>query len=580
MNIVLKIKKNFLNLYQTKFILFFISIPFILHQFYYIRLGGVTWDETLDIYGSGKNIEKFKLFIANEEIIEPSTLVAQYFGQLIKLPIYIISQSEGAVNLFSKIFETIFQDESSYIESFFNLRHYLLNIYVFFSIFIIFNLLNKIIHESKISLLIIFFIFWNPIFIGHAMFNLSDIPMAIQIFIASLTYIYLILHQEPHRKNFFVVGIFFGLALLTRISAAAFLLPLGLYFLIVKRKEKKFIHLIFNHFYILISAFIVLVLGSPGAFIDPVHYINGLINAQFTGQEFNGYFPMNGKMLFSLDWNPEYLLNLFLYKLPIVILIFTLLGFSKLRQIKSHLFRYSFLFILYTYIAHEIFRPSVFNYFRHYIFLIPFFCVISGFAFHSLIENKKQNFQLISFIAILFYFVFTQFGLEQYKYVYVNEFVDEDLIGIECSESYELNGCGYWQTDYYGFSGKQTIEIVENLNIENVYICQPGHSYSLYIESNDYWKINNGNPDFDDYAFWDQYIYLYNIDHFNEFLEINPKGYFYALAIHSPGYKTCSLERVSTDIFDIDCKIEEVVTTKLRGTSINLNYIHYCEYTT
>lgn len=543
-------------------------------------MGGVTWDETLDIYGSGKNIEKFKSFIANEELIEPSTLVAQYFGQLIKLPIYVVSKSERAVDLFSMIFETVFQEESSYIEAFFNLRHYLLNVYVFLSIFIIFYLLNKIIHESKISLLILFFVFWNPIFLGHAMFNLSDIPMAIQIFIASLIYIDLIVYKEPSRKDFFIVGVFFGLALLTRVSAAAFLLPLGIYYLIVKRKEKNLIQSIGNHFYTLISAFIVLALGSPGAFIDPMHYINGLINAQFTGQDFYGYLPLNGKMIFSLDWNPEYLLNLFLYKLPIVILIFTLIGIFKLRQIQSHLFRYSFLFITYTYIAHELFRPSVFNYFRHYLFLIPFFCVIAGFSFFSLIKNKSQIFQLISLFAILSYFVLTQFGLEQYKYVYVNEFVDEDLITIECSESYDLNGCGYWQTDYYGFSGKQTIDIVENLNIENVYICQPGHSYSLYIESNDFWKINNGNPDFDDYIFWDQYKYIYNIDHFNEFLEINPSGYFYTLNIHSPGYKTCGLENVSTEFFEIDCKIEEVVTTQLRGTPIYLNYIHYCEYTT
>ncbi len=573
-------KNKFLNFNLTKLLLFFISIPFILHQFYYIRKGGVTWDENLDIYGSGKNIEKFKFFITNQEIIEPSTLVAQYFGQLIKLPIYIVSQSEGAVNLFSKILEMIYEEESLYIESFFNLRHYLLNLYIFLSIFIIFNLLNKIIDNSKISLLIIFFIFWNPIFVGHSMFNLTDIPMAIQIFIASLIYIHLILYNQPHRRDFFIVGIFFGLALLTRISAAAFLLPLGIYYLLVKRKDKKLIQSIANHFYILLSAFIVLVLGSPGAYVDPMHYIEGLIIAQFTGQDFYGYFPMNGNMLFSLDWNPEYLLNLFLYKLPIVILIFSLIGFFKLRKIQSHLFRYSFLFISYTYIVHEIFRPSVFNYFRHYIFLIPFFCVIAAFVFYSLIENQSQNFKLVSFFVILFYFGFTQFGLEQYKYVYVNELVNEELVSTECTDSYELNGCGYWQTDYYGFSGKQTAEIVESLKIENVFICEPGHSYSIYIESNDYWKVNNGNPDFDDYGFWDQYTYIYNIDHLNKFLEINPSGYFYALAIHSPGYKTCNLGRVKADFFDLNCKIEEIITTKLRGTPINLNYIHYCEYRT
>ena len=573
-------KNKLLNSNLTKLTLFLISITFIVHQFYFITKAGVTWDETLDVNGSGKNIEKFKFFITNQEIVELSNQTGQYFGQLIKLPIYLVSKSEVLVIYFSNILEFIFQIEFLYIDSFFILRHYLLNLYIFISIFVVSRFLNKVINNSRIALLIIFFIYWNPIFIGHSMFNLTDIPMAIQIFIASLIYIYLMLYQEPKVKDYFIVGIFFGMALITRISAAAFLLPLGIYFFLVKRKDKKLILLIFKHIYILISALIVLVLGSPGIFIDPIHYINGLIKAQFTGQDFSAYIPMNGKYLFSLDWNPEYLLNLFLFKLPIVILILTFFGFFKLRDINSHLFRYSFLFIIYTYISHELYRPSVFNYFRHYIFVIPFFCVISGFVLYSLIENKSQSFQLASVFVILYYFIFTQFGLGQYKYVYVNEFVNEELISVECLDLNELNGCGYWQTDYYGFSGKQTIEIVENLKIENVYICEPGHSYSIYIRSNDFWKVTNGNPDFNDYIFWDQYTYIYNIDHFNEFIESNPSGYFYALAIHSPGYKTCNFDRVKATTFDLNCRVEDVVSTRLRGTKINLNYIHYCEYTT
>ena len=33
----------------------------------------------------------------------------------------------------------------------------------------------------------------------------------------------------------------------------------------------------------------------------------------------------------------------------------------------------------------------------------------------------------------------------------------------------------------------------ENLKLDNVFICEPGHSYSLFIKGNDYWKINNGS---------------------------------------------------------------------------------------
>ena len=138
----------------------------------------------------------------------------------------------------------------------------------------------------------------------------------------------------------------------------------------------------------------------------------------------------------------------------------------------------------------------------------------------------NQNFKIIFFASVLIYSIYTQTGLQQYKYIYVNELVNEKVISIDCIDSYEFNGCGSWQTDYYGFSGKETIQIVENLQLDNVYICVWGHSYSLFINGNDYWKINNGNPDFDDYGFWEQYDFIYNIDHFNEFINKNSQVTF------------------------------------------------------
>ena len=219
-------------------------------------------------------------------------------------------------------------------------------------------------------------------------------------------------------------------------------------------------------------------------------------------------------------------MSLFLYKLPLVVVIFLAIGLFKLNVINSHLFRYSYIFLIYVLLVHEIYRPSVFNYFRHYLFLIPFVCIPAAYVFINLIDGKSKTFKIIFFASVLIYSIYTQTGLQQYKYIYVNELVNEKVISIDCIDSYEFNGCGSWQTDYYGFSGKETIQIVENLQLDNVYICEPGHSYSLFINGNDYWKINNGNPDFDDYGFWEQYDFIYNIDHFNEFINKNSQGNF------------------------------------------------------
>ena len=181
-------KNRIFNLNVNIVSLFIISITFIFHQFFYILKGGQTWDEILDVYGSGKNIEKFKLFITNQEVQELSNISAEYYGQLIKLPIYLVSKSESINNLFSKLVQTINSQETLYVESFFNMRHFLLNIYVFISIYLIYFFCNKLTKAPEITVILLFFIFSNPIFIGHSMFNLTDVPFAIQLFLASLIY--------------------------------------------------------------------------------------------------------------------------------------------------------------------------------------------------------------------------------------------------------------------------------------------------------------------------------------------------------------------------------------------------------
>jgi len=566
------------NYMQNNWILILLSLSFITHQFYYILKGGNTWDENIDIYGTGKTIEKFKYFITNQEMSEFSNFTAEYFGQLIKLPIYVISKSQPINNIFLEFLQLILEKELLYIESFFYLRHYLLNFYIFISIFIMYYFLNKVTRSVNLTLLVLFFIFSNPIFIGHSMFNSTDIPYAIQLFLASIVYFErFILKKTIDNRDLLLVGIFFGLSLLIRINAIAFLLPLVVYNLVLNFKKLNYKNFFKQHFNLMIVALLTLILGTPGLYIDPVIYIRRVFWAQFQ-QDWFGYFYMNGNLYLSTDNNFDFLSKVIFYKLPLTILILFLIGLFKLKKTQSHLFKYSYFFLLYTIIAHIIFSPVTYNYFRHYLFLIPFLSLSSGFVLYDLIKNRTKQFQVFTLLFVAGYILFTQTGLEQYKYVYLNELVDEKNISVECSENYELNGCGYWQTDYYGFSGKETINLVENLSFNNVYICDPTFTYGMYIHDNKFWEVKNGNPDFDDYGFWDQYQYLYQIEHLSEYIEQNSTGSFYALAIHAPGYKTCKFDKLSFDFGSFNCHIIETVKRRMRGTSFALNYVHLCEY--
>ena len=56
---------------------------------------------------------------------------------------------------------------------------------------------------------------------------------------------------------------------------------------------------------------------------------------------------------------------------------------------------------------------------------------------------------------------------------------------------------------------KEMVKKIEARNIENIYFCDPNHTYSYFLSEELNWKNNNGTPDFDDYSFWDQYWCCY-----------------------------------------------------------------------
>ena len=58
----------------------------------------------------------------------------------------------------------------------------------------------------------------------------------------------------------------------------------------------------------------------------------------------------------------------------------------------------------------------------------------------------------------------SQLSTYPYNYIYFNEFVDEEKITYECEE---INGCGEWETDYWGLSGKSLIlNSLDNIDVE------------------------------------------------------------------------------------------------------------------
>ena len=118
-----------------------------------------------------------------------------------------------------------------------------------------------------------------------------------------------------------------------------------------------------------------------------------------------------------------------------------------------------------------------------------------------------KKFQISLIYSNIFVFIFTQFGLGPYKYVYFNEFVDINKISVECNN---LDGCGTWPTDYWGFSGREVAEYLnKNLlegdipdksefawrdNSTSLLICRPSVTAQTYMNKNlNYNKLNIGD---------------------------------------------------------------------------------------
>ena len=63
--------------------------------------------------------------------------------------------------------------------------------------------------------------------------------------------------------------------------------------------------------------------------------------------------------------------------------------------------------------------------------------------------------------------------------MYLNEFVTEDQITFECNN---VDGCGDWLTDYWGFSAKNLADNINKNKFQDVYICKPFSIWDPYLD--------------------------------------------------------------------------------------------------
>lgn len=544
---------NFLkskNRFSYKLGLIFFSYLF--HQLFYINKIGTHWDELLMTFSTARAISRFKNLFINENIVLNYENF-EYFGQFYYIQSYLYSTTQLLVKYFNN-----FLQHQSYVETMYFLRHLYL---IFFSILFLILIslkLKKITNENfSIIFLVIFLI--TPSFLGHSLFNGKDIPLALSIFYAYL-YIYEYVNENSKFKNYSQIiklSIVTGIPILIRLNAIP-ILTLIFLTLIVQNKKLRFYKL--EKFFLYLSLTILFIfLGNIQNSKNLINYFINSYKLQFNHFG-SGTIFVNGFIYETSELPYTYIFQILFYKLPVVHLFFLFISLFLIRKL-SKVVSAGLFFLLVFLLAWSLFRPASYDLMRHYLFLLPFISLPVA----EVITMSKNYLKIL--VIVILYLFFTQYSLAEYKYIYLNEFVNEANIS-EYDNCIELNGCGNWATDYWGLSGKNIILNTQTiLRHNNVYFCEPAQVFSTYFNDGVSWKLENNIPNF------------FENSNFNILNDKNIKNYdfesFYLYSLHKPQLNGGSCGSNISNNYE--CKLLYKENSKLRTTEVTLSYFYECK---
>tara|TARA_B100000965_G_scaffold282202_1_gene240045 strand:- start:31544 stop:33259 length:1716 start_codon:yes stop_codon:yes gene_type:complete len=555
--------KNFTNNKFSNFAIIGVLTLFLLIQIRFIYIGGTTYDADGLRFGSSIILEKVQRIISfNTDFNDLPFTNVEYYGMFVILPAYIFS------HFFSSFINNPLDFGYYNIDGvIYLLMNLYLVVYVTVCLFFISKKLQKLIN-FKTATLFLLLIILTPSFSGHSLFNHKDIPYSLQLFLFAVYFVDYIKnsYEDKIEKNsIYKLGILLGLTLGVRVNAIFFvslLILIGIIYLIINKKL-LIRQLAFDLLKIYLVGFILLYIISPSAWVNPGSWLVSAIQQQFL-HNWSGSTLTNGEFVIALDMEWDYLIKWFFYKLPIIFHISIFLYiYLKYKDIKLDIItEFSAVFILSVFFVFALIKPAVYDGLRQFLFLIPFFAIFSTDVYLKFIEtNGIKGSYLIA--PIFFYLIFTQYGLGSYRYVYFNEFVNLNNVSVECNN---IDGCGTWPTDYWGYSGKEIAEYINknilngeipeksnfawNGNYTSLLICRPHIATSTYLDKGlNINKLNTG-----DYS----------------------RREFFTVTFHRPRFNDDSCKLLVNNI-DYSCRPIYKLKKNLRFTEIDLAYINECK---
>ena len=445
-------------------IYFLIIISAFFKQFNDLLRGGSTYDLFEQWLGAGYVFSKLQAYINldfDNPIFSNDLNVYDYFGYIFMLPAYIF---ERLINSFSydennlpiNDFATNFSSEDA--QTFFVL-HFFLLIYSFICMHIIYKKLKSL-FDKDYAILFIIIIFLIPSFTGHMLFNIKDVPFLLNLFIAKLFILekfFFKKEDELSLVGLLKLSLLMAASLLTRINAILFLGFLFFFLIFVNFNNLK----IFIKNSIIVSgfSFVFVFLFSPSSWQNPIQWLYESIMFQ-SNHPWTGATLTNGDFITAQEMTGSYLINWYFFKMPLFVHLFFLfyVTFLILKKRNNIIEIYSAIFITINFLLFPILRPTAYDGLRHFLFLIPFISIIGVSVLKNIKLISKPAFNFTLFL-ILVYGITTQNNLDSYRYTYFNEFTNLGNVTVQCDD---VDGCGTWPTDYWGFSGKELTHLLND----------------------------------------------------------------------------------------------------------------------
>ena len=487
-------------------IFYFILLVTIPIYFYLSSKVGISSDEYLHYQQSEKVVDYYSSLGENKAAVEKTLTHLNYYGQF----------CDNLVTAVARIFE---------IKDVYKLRH-LASIFSGWLILLLSGLFSVKLRRYRTGTIVIVMLFLSPMFLGHSLNNLKDIPFALgYVWFFYSMYKYLNDLPKPTLKNSILLGLSIAFTISIRIGGVIlfcylfFFASIWMYNALINKQISR--SDIFNNF---LRLMVVSVLSYfLGLLFWPYANENILINP-IKSFLVMGRFPdiikeiFEGKQYWS-DSMPWYFIpKSMLITIPLGVLLGFLCFFipEKKGEWKQDKLFYLFMVLgIVIPIAFVILQKSnVYTGWRQLIFIYPLFVILSATGIDKLLNRIRIRSMKWAFIAIVFLLFVSPIrhisANSSIIYPYFNEFVGG------------TNGAyGKYEIEYYGISLREASEKINPVLKEkyirtgqkSIVASNFPHIINYFRDCEDYVQIKSvkyykrGNTDWDYAVFGNRHIH-------------------------------------------------------------------------